>query len=98
MNAPLHEPYLRRLAHRWLVEYNPLYFFSAALTLLLFGVRAFRPGLAGLAVGVAAYLASTAVLGGVHSPMGRFGFALFAGVNAVLCLLLARLVLRERSA
>lgn len=82
--------------HAYLPLGNALLPFS--LTLLLFGVRAFRPGLAGLAVGVAAYLVSTAVLGGVHSPMGRFGFALFAGVNAVLCLLLARLVLRERSA
>ena len=67
------------------------------LTLLLFGVPRARPVLGGLAVGIAAYLLAAAVQGGIHSPMGRLGLALFAVANAVACVLLARLVLAEKS-
>jgi len=68
MNAPLHEPYLRRLAHRWLVEYNPLYFFSAALTLgglslLSRGLLASENFLAKLAVSGIAELYGWALIG-----------------------------------
>ena len=54
--------------------------------------------IAGLAVGTAAYLFAAAVQGGIHSPLGRWGLALFAVANAVACVLLARLVLREERA
>ncbi|MBK7585752.1 MAG: peptidase S8 [Myxococcales bacterium] len=66
------------------------------LTLLLFGARGARPLLAGLAVGIAAYLFAAAAQGGVYSAMGRWGLALFAMFNAVACLVLARLVLTEK--
>ncbi|MCC6899185.1 MAG: peptidase S8 [Polyangiaceae bacterium] len=66
------------------------------LTLLLFGVPRARPMIAGLAVGLAAYLLAAAALGGIHSPMGRWGLGLFALANAMACSLLARLVLAEK--
>ncbi|MBI3200921.1 MAG: peptidase S8 [Myxococcales bacterium] len=66
------------------------------LTLLLFGVPRARKVIAGLAVGLTAYLLAAAALGGIHSPMGRWGLALFALANATACALLARLVLAEK--
>lgn len=66
------------------------------LTLLFLNLRGARPVLAGLAVGLAAYLCAAAVQGGVHSVMGRWGLGFFAVLNAVACLLLARLVLTEK--
>jgi len=66
------------------------------LTLVFLNLRGARPVLAGLAVGIAAYSFAAAVQGGIHSPMGRWGLALFAVANAVACVLLARLVLTEK--
>ena len=68
------------------------------LTLLGLGVRGARPVLAGLATGTAAYLVALAVQGGVHSALGGVGLTLFAGANALACVLLARLVMLERRA
>jgi serine protease len=66
------------------------------LTLVLLGVRPLRPVIAGFATGTAAYLGATLVNGGVQSALGVVGFSLFAGANALACLVLARLVLVER--
>jgi serine protease len=74
-------------------------FFSAALPLAAlaigYGVPKLRPALAGLSIGVAAHLAFFAVV-----PMFALHYApvmapLWLGVNAVACLVLARLALRR---
>jgi serine protease len=66
------------------------------LTLLFLNLRGARPVLAGLSAGLAAYCTAAAVQGGIHSPMGSLGLALFAGTNALTNVLLARLILTER--
>ncbi|HEY6036065.1 MAG TPA: S8 family serine peptidase [Kofleriaceae bacterium] len=74
-------------------------FFSAALPLAAlaigYGMPKLRPALAGLAIGVAAHLAFFAVV-----PMFAIHYApvwasLWLGLNAVACLVLARLALRR---
>jgi serine protease len=79
-------------------------FFSALVPLVLlalgYGVRWARAPLAGLAVGVAAHLAFFAAvpLAAVHVPaiVGLGGFAsLWLGLNALVCIALARLALRR---
>jgi serine protease len=67
-----------------------------ALTLVLLGVRPLRPVIAGLSTGTAAYLGAALVNGTTQSALGSVGFAVFAGANALACLVLARLVLVER--
>lgn len=66
------------------------------LTLVFLNLRGARPVLAGLAVGIAAFCLAAAVQGGIHSPLGRWGLAFFALLNATACALLARLVLTEK--
>jgi hypothetical protein len=80
--------------HGWLPLANVLWPFG--LTLIALGVRGARPVLAGFATGMAAYLAALAVQGGIHSALGGLGLAVFAGANALGCLMLARLILVER--
>jgi serine protease len=79
--------------HGFLPLCNVLWPFG--LSLILLGVRGARPVLAGFATGCAAFLGALALQGGVYSPLGQMGLSAFAGVNAILCLLLARLVLRD---
>jgi serine protease len=77
-------------------------FFSALVPLALlaigYGVPKLRAPLAGLAIGVAAHLAFFAVVPMTklhYVPLG-FGLAsIWLGVNAVVCVLLARLALRR---
>jgi serine protease len=81
--------------HGFLPLANVLWPFG--LVLLLFGVPRLRPVLAGLATGTAAFLAATLVQGGVYSPLGHAGLAIYASLNALACVLLARLILSDRS-
>ncbi len=64
-----------------------------ALTLVLLGVRGSRRPLAGVALGTAAYLTSVVLLGNVYSPVGSVVLTAWCALNALACLLLARLVL-----
>jgi serine protease len=77
-------------------------FFSALLPLAAlaigYGVPKARAPLAGLAIGVAAHLAFFAVVPmmTLHYVPGVFGLAsMWLGLNAVVCVLLARLALRR---
>ena len=77
-------------------------FFSALLPLAAlavgYGFPKARAPLAGLAVGVAAHLAFFAVVPmmSLHYVPGVFGLAsMWLGLNAIVCLLLARLALRR---
>ena len=63
------------------------------LTLVFLGVPGSRRPLAGVALGTAAYLASVIVLGNVYSPVGSAVLTAWCAVNALACMLLARLVL-----
>jgi serine protease len=81
-------------AHGFLPLANVLWPFL--LTLFAFGVPRARPVLAGLATGTAAFLGATLVQGGVYSPLGHAGLAVFAAANALACLLLARLILARQ--
>jgi hypothetical protein len=79
---------------------NALFFSALAPLVLLaigYGVPKLRGLLAGVAVGVAAHLAFFAVapMMTIHVP-AAFGFAtIWLGLNAIVCLLLARLALRR---
>ena len=75
-------------------------FFSAAIPLALlavgYGIPRLRVALAGLAVGVAAHLAFFAVVPMTALHYVPFGFAsLWLAVNAVMCVLIARIALRR---
>lgn len=77
-------------------------FFSALIPLVLlavgYGIPRARPVLAGVAVGVAAHLAFFAVVPmmSLHYVPAAFGFGtVWLLLNAVVCLLLARLALRR---
>ena len=79
--------------HRWLPLANALIPFG--LTVLAFGVKRFRPVIAGFAAGTAAYLASVVVLGDAAGPFGHVPLLLWCGVNALLCAWIARTNLAE---
>jgi serine protease len=74
-------------------------FFSAALPLAAlaigYGVPKLRPALAGLAIGVAAHLAFFAVVPMITLHYAPVMASLWLGVNAIACLVLARLALRR---
>jgi len=74
-------------------------FFSAALPLAAlaigYGVPKLRPALAGLAVGVAAHLAFFAVVPMMALHYAPVWASLWLGLNALACVVLARLALRR---
>ncbi|HET9992698.1 MAG TPA: S8 family serine peptidase, partial [Kofleriaceae bacterium] len=74
-------------------------FFSAALPLaalaLGYGMPKLRPLLAGLAIGVAAHLAFFAVVPMITLHYAPVMASLWLGLNAIVCLVLARLALRR---
>jgi serine protease len=74
-------------------------FFSAALPLAAlaigYGVPKLRPALAGLAIGVAAHLAFFAAVPMITLHYAPVMASLWLGMNAVACLVLARLALRR---
>ncbi|MCC6526973.1 MAG: peptidase S8, partial [Polyangiaceae bacterium] len=65
------------------------------LTFLLLRVRGAVAPIVGLCLGTAAYLVSVAVLGQVAAPYGRLATVGWSVANALGCLLLARLLLRD---
>jgi serine protease len=79
--------------HRWL----PLAHVGVPLALvaLAFGARRFRPAIAGVATGTAAYLVSVAVLGEAFLPFGRVALVLWCALHAAACLWIARVSLVE---
>jgi serine protease len=79
--------------HRWLPLASAALPF--ALTALAFGSRKLRPAVAGLATGTAAYLVSVAWLGEAAGPFGRTALLAWCGLNAVVCLWIARTNLAE---
>ncbi len=89
---PTHEtPFVARLLHRWLVQYNPLYLLSAAL--VLFGLTLVNRGLAHdasmwgqLAVGIVTELYASALIAAA-ALLTRLGLrrpAVFVALMAVL--------------
>ncbi|MEZ4299714.1 MAG: S8 family peptidase [Polyangiaceae bacterium] len=82
--------------HRWLPLANAAIPF--ALTALAFGSRALRPLVAGISVGMAAYLASVALLGEHASPFGQVLLFAWCGLNVLACGWLARENLAESKA
>jgi serine protease len=81
--------------HRWLPLANALW--PLALAAVAFSVRALRPLIAGVAVGTAAYLATTAGLGFAYGPFGKTLLTLWCAGNALVCLGVARAVLLDAS-
>ncbi len=79
--------------HRWL----PLAHVGVPLAFvaLAFGARRFRPAIAGVATGTAAYLVSVAVLGEAFLPFGRVALVLWCALHAAACLWIARVSLIE---
>ncbi|MEZ4313904.1 MAG: S8 family peptidase [Polyangiaceae bacterium] len=82
--------------HRWLPLANAAIPF--ALTALAFGSRSLRPLVAGISVGMAAYLASVALLGEHASPFGQVLLFAWCGLNVLACGWLARENLAESKA
>jgi serine protease len=80
--------------HRWLPMANAVIPLAAAA--VLFGVKRLRPTLGGFALGMAALLASLALLGDVATPFGMFATRIWLAVNTALCLWLARIGLDEK--
>lgn len=74
--------------HQWLPLATSLVPF--ALTAVFYGARSLRPAIAGLSVGIAAYLVSVAALGEMSGPFGKTALLGWCAVNAVLCLWIAR--------
>lgn len=72
-------------------------FVPLGITLLLLGARGSRLPLAGLSLGTASYLFAEVLLQDLAFPLGAAAFTVWAGLNAVLCVLLARLVLARAS-
>ncbi len=64
-----------------------------ALLITTFHIKAARGFVGGIAAGTAAYLTSLVILGTTYGPFGSVGLTVFAGVNAALCLLIARFAL-----
>jgi serine protease len=81
--------------HRWLPLANALW--PLALAAVGFGVKSLRPVIAGVAVGTAAYLATTAGLGFAYGPFGKTLLTLWCAGNALVSLGVARAVLVDAS-
>ncbi len=67
----------------------------AALTAVTFHSKPLRMLTAGIAIGTAAYLGSVAVLGEAAGPFGSAALSAWCALNAVGCVLIARLNLAE---
>lgn len=74
--------------HRWLPLANV--FVPLALTVLAFGSKTARTAIAGLSVGIAAYLGSLLVLGDATGPFGSTALFVWAALNALGCAWVAR--------
>ncbi len=66
-----------------------------AFTAVLFGAKRLRPFIAGLATGTAAYLFATVALNSAAAPFGRLAFFVWCGINAAICMWIARTNLAE---
>lgn len=82
--------------HKWLPLASALPIFG--LTTLLFGNKHLRPILGGLALGMAALLVQIGISGETFYALGPFMLRVWCGVNAALCLWLARLSLDAKKA
>ena len=65
---------------------------------LLLRRKGAAPWLAGLALGTAAYLVSVMVLGQLSTPFGAVLTTIWCAINALACLFLGSLLLRQRTA
>ncbi|MCA9624224.1 MAG: peptidase S8 [Myxococcales bacterium] len=81
--------------HRFLPLANALV--PLALVAVFNSVRGAGPWLAGLCVGTAGYLASVMVLGQMATPFGSVLTSLWCGVNAMICVYLASLLLKKNA-
>lgn len=75
---------------------------NAAIPLLLVAmfnsIKGAAPWLAGVALGVAGYLASVLALGQLSTPFGTLLTAFWCGINAFICVYLASLLVRKSTA
>lgn len=79
--------------HRFLPLANVLVPF--AFTAVFFGVKRFRPFIAGLATGTAAYLFATVAMNSAAAPFGRLAMLVWCVLNAIGCMWIARTNLAE---
>jgi serine protease len=79
--------------HAYLPLANALIPFG--LLSIFFGVAKLRPALAGVSIGLGAYLASAAILGESAGPFGKVAMLAWTGANALGCLAIARINLAE---
>lgn len=71
-------------------------FLPLVLILVLLRVKGTAPWLAGFTVGTAAYLASVAILGQLHTPFGWLITTIWCTVNAAVCVWLGSLLIADR--
>jgi serine protease len=80
--------------HKWLPLASA--FPAIALTVLFFGAKRLRPLVGGFALGTAALLVQMGIAGESLFAMGPFMLRVFCGLNAVVCLWLARMSLDSK--
>lgn len=81
--------------HKWLPLASALPVFAA--TALFFGAKRLRPLIGGLALGTAALLVQMGISGEVWYAMGGFMMRIWAVVNVLACLWIARMTLDKKS-